>query len=482
MQKVYKEVGTLDKKAYEDFCLSEDLLMENAGLALKSKILKIAKKKHNILIVCGKGNNGADGLALARLLQGCFARVDIYIPFGLSSKMAFLQEKRAKLLACNFVSDLKTCKYNVVVDCIFGSGLNKPLDEKYLELIKKLNLMIGAKKIACDVPSGIDEKGHLNKEVFKTDFTVSMGAYKMSQFCDNAKDFVGKLELGFLGLCADKYMSEETKIFLLEKKDLSLPCRKTKNTNKGSFGHSCFVLGEKKGACILSANASFAFGSGLVSVLALDLDKENAKNAKNADNAQSTLPLELMSVEKVPKNTTALALGMGLGEYPKDRLEKLLKLEIKKVFDADLFYKKEIIDFFDDDNLVLTPHPKEFASLLKLTNLADIGAEELQDNRFFYLEKFSKKYPKLCILLKGANTLIAKNNIIYINTLGSAVLSKGGSGDVLAGMIASLLAQGQDNLSACINASLAHTLAGKNFKKNSYALSPEDLIKGIKVL
>jgi len=472
MQKVYKEVATLDKKAYEDFALSEDLLMENAALALKKKILKIAKKKHNILIVCGKGNNGADGLALARLLQGLFSRVDIYIPFGLSSKMALVQEKRAKLLACNFVNDLKTCKYDVIVDCIFGSGLNKPLREEYLELLKKLNFM-KAKKIACDVPSGIDEKGHLNGQVFKADFTISMGAYKMSQFGDNAKDFVGKVELGFLGLCEDKYMSETAKMFLLEKKDLSLPFRKTKNTNKGSFGHSCFVLGEKEGACILSALASFAFGSGLVSVLSLDSDKKDA---------EKVLPLELMNVNEVPKNTTALALGMGLGKYPKDKLEKLLRLDIKKVFDADLFYKKEIIDFFDDSDLVLTPHPKEFTSLLKLAKLADIGVEELQDNRFFYLEKFTKKYPKLCILLKGANTLIAKNNTIYLNTLGSAVLSKGGSGDILAGMIASLLAQGQDNLSACINASLAHTLAGKKFKKNSYALSPKDLIKGIKIL
>ena len=106
----------------------------------------------------------------------------------------------------------------------------------------------------------------------------------------------------------------------------------------------------------------------------------------------------------------------------------------------------------------------------------------MQDNRFLYVEKFCKIYPKVTLLLKGANVIISKNEKIYVNIFGSSKLSKGGSGDVLSGLIASLLAQGYTSLEAAINASLAHTISAKKYKNNNYSMSPQDIIKGIKIL
>ncbi|MFW3329021.1 NAD(P)H-hydrate dehydratase, partial [Aliarcobacter butzleri] len=183
----------------------------------------------------------------------------------------------------------------------------------------------------------------------------------------------------------------------------------------------------------------------------------------------------------ISQNCTAIAIGMGLGKYDENKIKEILNKDVPKIIDADLFYDELIFEVLDKE-VVLTPHPKEFVSLLKLSGIADISVQELQNNRFLYVEKFSKKYPKTVLLLKGANVIIAQNEKLYVNSFGSAVLSKGGSGDVLSGLIGSLLAQGYKPLDVAISASLAHALAAKNYKKNNYSLSPQDLIEEIKNL
>ena len=154
---------------------------------------------------------------------------------------------------------------------------------------------------------------------------------------------------------------------------------------------------------------------------------------------------------------------------------------IPKIIDADLFYDKLICEILNQE-IVLTPHPKEFCSLLKLCDIADISVDVLQNNRFLYVEKFCTKYPNVVLLLKGANVIISKDKKLFINNLGTAILSKGGSGDVLSGLIGSLLAQGYSTLDSAIISSLAHSLASRNYDKNNYSLSPSDLIEEIKKL
>ena len=461
MKKIFDEVRSLDKRAIEEFHLTEDILMENASLGLKNYITKRFKKNSSILIVCGSGNNGADGITLARLLQNKF-KVSLYLMNEPKTEIGKLQLKRAKSINVNFVNQI--FQADIVVDCLFGTGLNKELDEDSVSLINSLN-NLNSFKIACDIPSGLNSLGQITQTAFKADITITMGALKTALLTDIAKDFVGKIKVANLGLPEDIFQIETNK-YLLQKSDLKLPLRDIKNSHKGTFGHVNIVSGEKIGASIIASQASFAFGAGLVTIV--------SQNEKN-------IPCNIMQSKSVSENCTAIALGMGLGEFESLKLEEILQLNIPKVLDADIFYNPLIVKYLDE-NVVLTPHPKEFISLLKLTNIANISIEELQENRFLYVEKFCKIYPKVTLLLKGANVIISKNDKIYVNIFGSSKLSKGGSGDVLSGLIVSLLAQGYTSLEAAINASLAHTIAAKKYKNNNYSMSPQDIIQGIKIL
>jgi len=461
MQKIFDEVNSLDKRCYEEFSLSEDILMEHASNSIALYIEEKHHDKKSILIVCGSGNNGADGIALARLLHTKFD-VSIYFYKEAKSDMAKLQYKRAVNLGVSIINELKNT--DIIVDCIFGSGLNKSLDSEAISLIGELN-DFEAIKIACDIPSGIFNDGQLDSIAFNADITITMGALKTSLFSDTAKDYVGKIKVANLGIQRELYETDTNK-YLLEKKDLKLPYRNTLNSHKGSYGHLNVVAGCKKGAGIIAAKAAFGFGAGIVSVVCHE----------NLD-----LPYHIMQTHFISDNCTAIAIGMGLGKYETQEVKKILGMNVKKIVDADLFYDELLIEALDED-IVLTPHPKEFCSLLKLSDIADITIDELQNNRIKYVEKFSLKYPKAVLLLKGTNVIISQGDNLYINTYGTAVLSKGGSGDVLSGLVGSLLAQGYLPLNAAINASLAHALAGANYKKNDYSLIPSDLIEEVRKL
>lgn len=455
MQKVFEEVNSLDKRCYEEFALSEDLLMEHASSEMARFIEKNFVKGKSVLIVCGPGNNGADGIALARLLYSSYD-IKLFIPFGTKSKMAKLQEKRCDLLG---IQETKSLEYtDVIVDCLFGSGLNKDLDRNSQDIINTLN-SFSSYKLACDIPSGIDSQGQITSVAFQADTSITMGALKTSLFSDSAKDYVGEILLANLGVQREIYESS-SKIHLLDKEDMNLPFRNKKNSHKGSFGHLNVIAGCKKGAGIIASNAAFSFGAGLVSIVCHE---------------KLDVPSHIMQSHFISENCTAIAIGMGLGNYEVDEIKKILSKDKAFIIDADLFYERLILEVLDKE-LVLTPHPKEFCSLLKLCEISDISVEELQNNRFKYIKEFSLKYPSVVILLKGANTLIAQGSNIYINIFGQQSLAKGGSGDVLSGLIGALLAQGYKSLDATITASLAHSMASLNFSKNSYALTPNDII------
>jgi hydroxyethylthiazole kinase-like uncharacterized protein yjeF len=455
MKKVFDEVGTLDKRCYEEFSLTEDILMEHAASSMAKFCEEKFEDENTILLVCGPGNNGADGIALARLLYKKFD-VKLYLPFGAKSEMAQLQLKRAKLLGIEELDFVCSC--DVVVDCLFGSGLNKDLDEDSIELLKRVNYL-DAYKIACDIPSGINTLGQIQSVAFKADTTITMGAYKNSLFSDNAKNYVGEIIVADLGVQREVYEGS-CNTFLLEKSDMKLPFRKDKNSHKGTYGHVGIIMGEKCGAGRIACDAAFKFGAGLVTAIC---------------HKELNLPYHIMQSHFLPENCTAVALGMGLGNYEIEEIRSILSLKIPKVIDADLFYEELLLEFLNKE-LVLTPHPKEFCSLLKLCNIADISVNTLQHDRFKYVEMFTKKYANVTLLLKGANTIIAKADKRYINNHGTPNLSKGGSGDALSGLIVSLLAQGYNSLDATITASLAHSFAASNFAKNSYALTPQDII------
>ncbi len=459
MKRVFLEVDSLDKRCYEEFLLSEDILMEHAADALAEEIRKKIPCGSSVFFLCGSGNNGADGIACARILYKEY-KTFVMLPYGVKSQMANLQLQRYRALGGHVINDMADC--SCYVDALFGSGLKRELDEMSVNIIKEINLKEGY-KLACDIPSGIG-RDFISEEVFKADKTITMGALKIALFSDFAKDYIGEIEVADLGVSSFVY-EDESRWFLLEEEDLKLPFRQRQNSNKGDFGHCVVVKGDKEGASKLASIAAFNFGSGLVSVLGKDI--------KNQE------PF-LMYVDKMPAKATALVAGMGLGRV--DVKDLLFDFKGAVVLDADMFYKPYIKELLQKGDVVLTPHPKEFASLLEICEIAKVTARELQKDRFGYLEMFVKEYPHVTVVLKGANSIIYSNKNFYINTAGSSILAKGGSGDVLAGMIGSLLAQGYDCADAAITASLSHALVAKKLTCNDYALNPVDLCEGIRWL
>jgi hydroxyethylthiazole kinase-like uncharacterized protein yjeF len=464
MQKLFKNCYELDKKCYEVYGLSEDLLMENAAQSI-ARVIEKKFKHSSVLIVAGPGNNGADGIALARILQGRYD-VKLFMPFGAKSDMAKKQLQRANNVGVREVDAIQPC--NVVVDALFGAGLNKPLDEKCKQIIQALNCA-DAFKIACDIPTGIYEETVTGDVTFRADVTVTMGALKLSLYTDNASDFVGKIKVANLGISRALY-EDESRFFVLEKSDFSPPIRTKQNAHKGLYGHANVFAGQKQGAALLCASAATAFGAGLVSVIT---------------NEAIAAPMCLMVGTHTAKNCTAIAIGMGLGnEYPDDFLKKeVTQKDIPVVLDADSFFHPLLFDILNQQNrtTVLTPHPKEFSRLLQYAKI-EASTQTIQANRFYYASKFCQKYPHVTLLLKGANTIIAKNDTLYVNPFASNKLSKGGSGDVLSGLICALLAQGYDGLEAAIQSSLALSFAAHKYKGANYAMDASDLIKSLKKL
>ena len=452
MQKIYDEVATLDRRCYERFGLSEEILMEHAADGIADFIRARFTKGARILAVCGSGNNGADVLVLARLLHGDY---DVKILYAKEPKsaMAKLQAKRARLLDIPTCDAIEPC--DIVVDGIVGTGFRGAFSEAIGTIVDAINAS-DAYVVACDVPSGYK---------VRADATLTMGALKKEMFLDGHKDYVGEIAVLDLGVSRDIY-ELDTNWMLADDNDFTPPNRVEKNTHKGSFGHLCVVSGEKSGAATLCASAALRFGSGLVTLLS----NENIR-----------IPYELMQAHTLPANASAVALGMGLGsEYSQQELESFLDNSLPLLLDADIFSHPLLPTLMRRDNIVLTPHPKEFTTLLSRCDIADIDTATLQRERFSYVERFTQRYPNATLLLKGANMIIARNGRFFINPHGSAKLAKGGSGDVLGGLVGALLAQGFSPLEAALQGSLALTRAAAIYTGNDFAMTPNDVIANLK--
>jgi len=464
MQPLYKSCYPLDHRCYDDYALTEDILMEHASMGMANYIKANFPQDSSVLIVCGVGNNGADGIVLARLLQSYYD-VKLYIPFGVKSVMAQIQLERVESLDIEFVDEVEEA--DVVVDAIFGAGLSRELDEKTRRLIVELESLKGF-KIACDVPTGIDVDGNPLPMALFCDVTITMGALKECLYSDMAKDYVGEIICVDLGVSHKKYTQGfNTNLYLLEESDMKLPSRKRANTHKGSFGHLAVIAGEKEGASILAGLSGLRFGAGLVTLIGEDIE--------------TPLPIALMQDTELPYNKTAIAFGMGFDAFDEEIVEDMLDSEVPIVLDAGIFSDEIVLEFLEqkEREIVLTPHPKEFVDLWNLTIDSPLNIAVLQANRLEKVREFCSLFPNVTLLLKGANMIIAHGESLFINPHGRGNLSKGGSGDVLSGLIGALLAQGYDILTATIQGSLALTAGANAYRGSSYAMLPSDLIEAI---
>ena len=481
MKPIFNDTTILEADAKKKFHFPDYVMMENAASAMERLILKQNPLPDQLFIVCGKGNNGADGIALARKLA-CKIHSYILLLGAPKTPEAKIQKEMAEackvdfLTENDFVAKLSSCKKNdVIVDCIFGTGFKGELPAQIKNLILKLN-SIDARKIACDISSGLE---------FNADITVTMGALKSALFSDKAKAVSGKIITADLGISENLFTKcESPDAYLVEKTDAKLPYRKNKSAHKGNFGHAAVFCGEKSGAGIIAGSASLVSGSGLSSLI----------KTEKSDISQFKISPELMISDSIPENTTSILIGSGLG---KQNVTKIInKFEnwfrnSKKaaaVIDADMFYFPELgnllseLNKIQDAKIILTPHPKELANLSKICGFGEQTTAEILEHRFEFGKAFTKKYKNTVLVMKSANTVIAADNQLYIISDGCQNLAKAGSGDVLAGIINGLLAQGYSAKDAAITGCELHALAAQEIGEEAFFLTPELLIKTIQNL
>jgi len=533
MQYVYTDTRELDRAALKRFHLTDDILMENAAAALERAVVDALQKLPNrsgtcrVLVIAGGGDNGGDGWALARRLNGAvigtlLCSVTVLEVFPPKSEACRRQAERALAAGVKRVTDFSAgadgtagcsaffTNFDLIAECLFGSGFHGEPDAGTRALIDAVN-KADCFKIACDVPGGVNAKG-CGTTAFRADATVCMGALKTAFFGDFAKNHTGKIVCADLGVSSALFRNipeSETETghsdgtffesaictptaFLLEQSDLRLPVRNIASVHKGCFGHAAVYTGPKTGAGIIAARAAFCCGTGLVS-LVRDVTQPLYRSGTETEadfGMYGAAPAYLMQADSLPEKTTVVTAGPGFGRERENRAAEVFSLLLRRkelfcVFDADMFYYGGITQVLEKRpcGLVLTPHPKEFQSLLSLCGMGSFSVDEIVENRMDLVKSFCSRYAGAVLLLKGAHMIIGHKKSekteeprLYINSFGMPCLAKGGSGDVLSGFITAFLAQKYSPLDAAIQGSLV-LAASSRLQTSSYASTPFTLIQ-----
>ena len=480
-----EQLRRADLYTIEEIGVPSMVLMERAALEVVRCMEEEQLDFRKVLVVCGSGNNGGDGYAIARLLHLKGHDVTIFFA-GNSQKRSKENAQQAKIAAhyeIPVITNLDTEEYSVIIDALFGTGLKREITGHYREILCSVNQMTG-EKVAVDLPSGIhDTTGAQMGIAFCADLTVAIAFPKRGLFLQEGNVCAGKILTGDIGISSETF-SEGTVTFGYEKQDLFLgfPKRK-KNSHKGSYGKVLMIAGSKgmSGAAYLSAKAAYAVGAGLVQIYT---------HEENRVILQQLLPEAIITtydtfdseqLEKLIQWADLIGIGCGLGKS--DTAERVMQYTLKRalvpcVVDADgINILSKHMEWIEVTNalIVLTPHMKEMSRMLQCS------VKELIEQRMERLHAFVERYKVVCVL-KDARTLVAKEHRnTYLNLSGNAAMAKAGSGDVLAGVIVGILAQQcEPYISACLGVFL-HGLAGDvaRDKKGAYSVLASDLVAEI---
>lgn len=445
-------------------------LMERAANACFDWIIQNFDDEYHFKIFCGRGNNGGDGLAIARLLKSTKYKVSVFIPFaetaGSDDFEINLKKLKKNSVPIFFLKDEQSfpglSDQDVIIDALFGTGLNKPATGLYAALIGFIN-STESKIISIDVPSGLyidkSSKGE-GQAIIKADFTLTFQNQKQAFLLPENEPFVGQVFLLDIGLSEEYEEKEESQFeYINDNLISSIYQRRKEFSNKGNYGYASLLAGSygMMGAAVLSSSACLRSGVGkLTSVIC----------EAGYDIMQTSVPEAMCKVsgEKYISGFTdfesfdAIGIGPGIGKY--DSHKKLLQdlfTNFKKpiVIDADalnvLSENRDLYNFIPA-NTIITPHPKEFERLF--------GKSESDFDRIDLALSKAKEL-NIFIVLKGHYTFIATpDRKGYFNSTGNAGMATAGAGDVLTGIITGLLAQNYSSLNSCILGVYLHGLAG----------------------
>ena len=465
-------IKELDQYTIQNEPINSADLVERAARVFVHEFCRRYSKQTQLIVFAGQGNNGADALAIARLLLDEGYRLKTYL-FNPTNHLSYDCElNKQRLLAManidftevvdDFIPPVLTSR-DVVIDGLFGSGLNRPLTGGFAAVVRYIN-QSEATVVSIDIPSGLfgeDNRTNIPSAIIQAHTTLTFGFPKLAFMLAENEVYVGDWKV--LDIGTHPQIVEETPadfMYLLEEDISPVFGPRNKFSHKGTFGHALLIAGSKgkMGAAQLAAKACLRSGAGLLTVHV---------PAKGGNILQSAFPEAMLSFDNnaehfssVPDSGSysAVGIGPGVGQHMDSAaaFERLLQQKTKAlVIDADainmLASNNELIKKVPPLS-ILTPHPKEFD---RIAGESSTSYERLLKARAFAMEH------SLCIVLKGAYTAVCSpEGNVYFNCTGNPGMATAGSGDVLTGIILSLLAQGISPVTAAVSGVFLHGTAG----------------------
>lgn len=438
-----EEIKRIDQTA-ADKGFDTFTLMENAGRALFEAIVKNISKQQRLLILSGKGNNGGDGVVLARYLKQNGYKCELAFPLG-EPVSEYAVRHYHYYLYCGFEVSEIIGKYDVVIDALLGVGARLPLRDNIEPWIEWVNEQ-QALRIAIDIPTGVlADSGEADKAI-RADQTYTLHGYKPSAFLESSAEYYGRTEVVDIGL------PQSSKWRLWTKKDVieSFPKRNAAS-HKGTFGSGLLIAGtnEMPGSAMLASLAAMRSGIGKLTVA-------TTKFASGI--IASRVPectfihdgLEKVAAGEIPKGMKGVAIGPGLDNEDKidQALEGIFKSDLPIIIDAGALKERKYP--IREAMTIVTPHPGEFS---KMTG---IPTKDIQKNRLCLATEYAT-LNNVTVVLKGRNTVIAyPDGDVWVNVTGNDGLAKGGTGDTLTGMILAFVSFYEDKKAAVANAVYCH--------------------------
>lgn len=453
------EMKKVDTETIEKIGIPGIVLMERAALSVASLIMENEPVTKTVQVIAGVGNNGADGLAICRMLhlKGYNTCTCVIGDINKATKDFKTQLRINENLGISIVEDFADC--DIFVDAIFGVGLSREVEGKYKDAVEYINNQ-RAKVYAVDIPSGIDgSTGEVLGVAIKADYTVTFGFHKVGTVLYPGADYCGKVIVSDIG-----YESWENSDFIkyATREDLKYLPRRINYSYKGNYGKVLIIAGSKEisGAATLSALAAFKTGAGMVRIFT----HENNRNIlgkllpEAMINTYTIDKFDIKSLQAAIKWCDVIAVGPGMetGEVQTEIVNEVLESKIPTVIDADgintISRHNEIKEKLHD-KVILTPHLGEMSRFLA------VPAKEIAQDLIKYTRKVNYKYGAT-VVLKDARTVMANKKGTYINLTGNSGMATAGSGDVLTGIMVALLGTKTDFEKVPALATFLHGIAG----------------------
>lgn len=459
------------------------ILMERAARTVVETVLDRGFDLSRVCVVCGSGNNGGDGFAIARLLLEKGARVTAVMAGNPEhcTEETLRQIELFREAGGVVGNSFEEGEYSILIDAVFGAGLSRRVEGGYLACIQAMNRS-GGVKLAVDVPSGVSTTtGEVATSAFKADLTVSFQCAKLGCVLYPGRDYAGEVVVADIGVDVSGMEGDREVAYALEEKDARgmLPGRRP-NSHKGDYGKALIIAGSRgmAGAAYLAALAAYRTGAGLVQIYTPE---------ENRTILQTLLPEAIIrcydffderELLRLLDWADVVSIGSGLGTSDKSRriLQTTLEnVQVPCVVDADglnlLAEHSRYLDRLPHENFVFTPHMKEMSRIVRRT------VEELQRDRMEILSQFTGENRVTCVLKDARTCVCRQGEHPFVNLSGNAAMAKAGSGDVLAGVITGLLAQGMPCFDGAVLGVYLHGLAGDAAReeKGAYSVLARDL-------